>query len=151
MEAELEGTIRYQCGAGTGLALFERPPEAIDRTVAAFEVEDIESEVNELRSRDVNVEGVITLPSGVKRAFFKDPDGNIIGMRQILESSAQLVALPQPLPSPVDVLGDEVDVSTDQGRHSAVNSTHAGCRCCSPSSCASPRVRGAVVLESTTY
>jgi hypothetical protein len=57
--------------------------EAIDRTVAAFEVEDIESEVNELRSRDVEVEGVITLPSGVKRAFFKDPDGNIIGMRQI--------------------------------------------------------------------
>jgi catechol-2,3-dioxygenase len=23
IEAELEGTIRYQCGAGTGLALFE--------------------------------------------------------------------------------------------------------------------------------
>jgi hypothetical protein len=28
------------------------------------------------------VQGVITLASGIRRAFFKDPDGNIIGMRQ---------------------------------------------------------------------
>jgi hypothetical protein len=51
--------------------------------VAAFEVEDIEGEVNELRGRGVEVEDIITLPSGVKRAFFKDPDGNVIGMRQL--------------------------------------------------------------------
>ena len=37
-----EETVRYSCGGGTGLAIFERPMEAIDRTVAAFEVEDIE-------------------------------------------------------------------------------------------------------------
>ena len=55
----------------------------IDRTVAAFEVPDIETEVTDLRSRGVEVEGVITLASGVRGAFFKDPDGNIIGMRQI--------------------------------------------------------------------
>ena len=36
-----------------------------------------------LRGNGVDVEGVITLPSGVRRAFFKDPDGNIIGMRQL--------------------------------------------------------------------
>jgi hypothetical protein len=29
------------------------------------------------------VEGIIILPSGVMRAFFKDPDGNVIGMRQL--------------------------------------------------------------------
>ena len=51
--------------------------------MAAFEVDDIESEVAELRSKGVEVEGIITLPSGVQRAFFKDPDGNIIGMRQL--------------------------------------------------------------------
>jgi hypothetical protein len=51
--------------------------------VAAFEVGDIEEEVRELRERKVEVEGVITLPSGVQRAFFKDPDGNVIGMRQL--------------------------------------------------------------------
>jgi catechol 2,3-dioxygenase-like lactoylglutathione lyase family enzyme len=82
-EAVVEGTVRYGCGGGTGLAIFERPMEAIDRTVAAFEVDDIEQEVSDLRERDVEVEGIITLPSGVRRAFFKDPDGNVIGMRQL--------------------------------------------------------------------
>ncbi|MDX6232784.1 MAG: hypothetical protein QOH68_1784 [Nocardioidaceae bacterium] len=83
VEAEVGETVRYRCGAGTGLAVFERPMEAIDRTVAAFEVENITQEVEELRDRGVEVEGVITLPSGIKRAFFKDPDGNIIGMREL--------------------------------------------------------------------
>jgi catechol 2,3-dioxygenase-like lactoylglutathione lyase family enzyme len=83
VEAVVAETIRYSCGDGTGLALFERPMEPIDRTVAAFEVEDIESEVAELRSKGVEVEGIVALPSGIRRAFFKDPDGNIIGMRQL--------------------------------------------------------------------
>jgi catechol 2,3-dioxygenase-like lactoylglutathione lyase family enzyme len=83
VEAEVEETVRYRCGGGTGLAIFERPMEAIDRTVAAFEVKDIEREVKELEERGVEVEGVITLPSGVMRAFFQDPDGNVIGMRQL--------------------------------------------------------------------
>ena len=47
-------------------AIFERPMEPVDRTVAAFEVEDIEGEVDELRGRGVEVEGIITLPKGVK-------------------------------------------------------------------------------------
>ena len=90
VEVEVEGTVRYGCGGGTGLAIFERPMETTDRTVAAFEVEDIEQEVSELRKRDVEVEGIITLPSGVMRAFFKDPDGNVIGMRQLLNRSAEV-------------------------------------------------------------
>jgi len=83
IDAEVEETVRYKCGGGTGLALFERPMGAVDRTVAAFEVEDIEAEVDELRGRGVVVEGIATLASGLKRAFFKDPDGNVIGMRQL--------------------------------------------------------------------
>ena len=83
IEDEVEGTVRYRCGGGTGLALFERPTEPLDRTVAAWEVEDIEKEVEDLRSRGVSVDGVITLPSGVKRAFFSDPDGNVLGIRQL--------------------------------------------------------------------
>jgi catechol 2,3-dioxygenase-like lactoylglutathione lyase family enzyme len=83
VEADVVGTVRYSCGGGTALAIFERPMEPVDRTVAAFEVEDIEDEVNELRGRGVEVEGIITLPGGVKRAFFNDPDGNVIGMRQL--------------------------------------------------------------------
>ena len=83
VEAQVAQTVRYRCGRGTGLAIFERPMTPVDRTVAAFEVADIEAEVADLKSRGVEVEGVTTLASGVRRAFFKDPDGNIIGMRQI--------------------------------------------------------------------
>ena len=87
VEADMVGTVRYSCGGGTALAIFERPMEPTDHTVAAFEVDDIELEVNELRDRGVEVEGIITLPEGVQRAFFKDPDGNVIGMRQLPESA----------------------------------------------------------------
>jgi catechol 2,3-dioxygenase-like lactoylglutathione lyase family enzyme len=93
VEADVVGTVRYSCGGDTALAIFERPMEPVDRTVAAFEVEDIEGEVNELRGRGVEVEDIITLPSGVKRAFFKDPDGNVIGMRQLLGPTERESAL----------------------------------------------------------
>jgi len=83
VEAVVGETIRYSCGHGTGLALFERPMTPIDRTVAAFEVEDIEREVRELMDTGVVVEGVVSLPGGLKRAFFNDPDGNVIGIRQL--------------------------------------------------------------------
>jgi catechol 2,3-dioxygenase-like lactoylglutathione lyase family enzyme len=86
VEVQVGETVRYRCGGGTGLAIFERPMTPIDRTVAAFEVADIEAEVAELRGRGVEVEGVLTLPTGIRRAFFKDPDGNIIGMRQVEEA-----------------------------------------------------------------
>jgi catechol 2,3-dioxygenase-like lactoylglutathione lyase family enzyme len=76
VEADVVGTVRYSCGGDTALAIFERPMEPVDRTVAAFEVED-----------------TITLPSGVKRAFFKDPDGNVIGMRQLLGPTERESAL----------------------------------------------------------
>jgi catechol 2,3-dioxygenase-like lactoylglutathione lyase family enzyme len=89
VEADVVGTVRYSCGDGTALAIFERPMEPVDRTVAAFEVDDIEQEVRDLRERDVEVEGIITLPSGVRRAFFKDPDGNVIGMRQLPTQSGR--------------------------------------------------------------
>jgi catechol 2,3-dioxygenase-like lactoylglutathione lyase family enzyme len=83
VEVQVAETVRYRCGNGTGIAIFERPMTPIDRTVAAFEVEDIDAEVADLRSKGVSVEGVITLDSGVRRAFFNDPDGNVIGMRQL--------------------------------------------------------------------
>jgi len=75
--------LRYSCGGGTGLALFERSVEPMDRTVAAFEVEDIEGEVAVLREGGIEVEGIMVLPSGLKRAFFRDPDGNVLGMREL--------------------------------------------------------------------
>jgi len=83
IEMEVAETIRFRCGGGTGLAIFERPMTPVDRTVAGFEVDNIEAEVAELRNRGVDVEGVIEAPGAPPRAYIKDPDGNIIGMRQV--------------------------------------------------------------------
>jgi catechol 2,3-dioxygenase-like lactoylglutathione lyase family enzyme len=44
-DVQVADTVRYRCGGGTGISIFERPRTPIDRTVAAFEVEDIEAEV----------------------------------------------------------------------------------------------------------
>jgi catechol 2,3-dioxygenase-like lactoylglutathione lyase family enzyme len=61
-------------------------------TLCAFEVDDIEQEVGDLRGRGVKFEeydlpnmktenGIMELGTQ-KGAFFKDPDGNIIGLGQ---------------------------------------------------------------------
>jgi catechol 2,3-dioxygenase-like lactoylglutathione lyase family enzyme len=62
-------------------------------TLCAFEVDDIEREVDDLRGRGVAIEeydmpgmktenGILDMGGGIKGAFFKDPDGNILGLGQ---------------------------------------------------------------------
>lgn len=53
VEAQVAETVRYRCGNGTGFAIFERPMTPVDRTVAAFEVADIEAA--DLKSRGVEL------------------------------------------------------------------------------------------------
>jgi catechol 2,3-dioxygenase-like lactoylglutathione lyase family enzyme len=64
-------------------------------TSAGFEVDDFDATVAELRSNGVVFEeydlgegmatfdGVITLPDGRKGAWFKDSEGNILGLAQM--------------------------------------------------------------------
>jgi catechol 2,3-dioxygenase-like lactoylglutathione lyase family enzyme len=84
---------RFQIGGGE-LYIYKSVGAGQSRhTLCAFEVQDIESEVEDLRSRGVAIEeydmpgmktenGIIELGDGVKGAFFKDPDGNILGLGQ---------------------------------------------------------------------
>jgi catechol 2,3-dioxygenase-like lactoylglutathione lyase family enzyme len=57
-------------------------------TLAAFEVDALEQEMDDLRGRGVTFEEYENTTNGVmeigpqKVAFFKDPDGNIIGLGQ---------------------------------------------------------------------
>jgi catechol 2,3-dioxygenase-like lactoylglutathione lyase family enzyme len=62
-------------------------------TLGTFEVEDMEAAVESLRVRGVafeeydlpglrTVNGIAELPSGARVAWFKDPDGNILGIVQ---------------------------------------------------------------------
>jgi catechol 2,3-dioxygenase-like lactoylglutathione lyase family enzyme len=97
---EREGGLRYVCG-GCEFALFESAggPSG-DHTQMGWEVEDIEATVAELRSRGVvfeeydfpglqTVDGIADIegnyPSkgtGERAAWFRDSEGNMIGIGQ---------------------------------------------------------------------
>ncbi|HZB80788.1 MAG TPA: VOC family protein [Nitrososphaera sp.] len=90
----ISGIAIFECGDGTIMELYQRGPSKADHTVATFEVSDIEEEVNMLRGRGVNFEeydmpeiktqnGIATQGS-VKAAWFKDSEGNILCIHQIM-------------------------------------------------------------------
>ncbi len=95
-KTELPSGIFYDCGEGTRFVLSQtagQPSGA--HTQMAFIVEDIESEVEELRSRGVvfedynlpglkTVEGIVHRPA-LKVAWFKDTDGNLLAIMQPIE------------------------------------------------------------------
>jgi catechol 2,3-dioxygenase-like lactoylglutathione lyase family enzyme len=98
---ERPGGLRFECGSGV-FALFESAGRASgDHTQMALEVEDLDAVVGELRNRgvlfeDVDVPGLRTVdgiatvegnyPSkggrGERAAWFRDSEGNLIGIGQ---------------------------------------------------------------------
>jgi catechol 2,3-dioxygenase-like lactoylglutathione lyase family enzyme len=99
---EREGGLRYVCAAGE-FGLFESAGASSgDHTQMAWEVEDIEATVTELRSRGVTLEeydspglktvdGIANIEgnypskgSGERGAWFRDSEGNLLGIGQPL-------------------------------------------------------------------
>ncbi len=88
---EPDGAI-FECGEGTQLFLYQRAQTKADNTAAAFIVPDIVSTVRELKNNGVkfeeyNLPGIKTINSiatlgSTKSAWFKDPEGNILGLAQ---------------------------------------------------------------------
>jgi catechol 2,3-dioxygenase-like lactoylglutathione lyase family enzyme len=84
--------IRFAAGKGTQLSVFKRGPIERAATVCHFEVTDIDQTVADLRSRGVvfeeYTEGPLKTTNGVAQigpargAWFKDPDGNFLGLRE---------------------------------------------------------------------
>lgn len=86
-----DGGAYYESG---GAAFFLYPSGFAgtnQATAAAWEVDDIEATVAELRGRGVvfeeydfdelkTVDGIATTPEGQKAAWFKDSEGNILGL-----------------------------------------------------------------------
>jgi catechol 2,3-dioxygenase-like lactoylglutathione lyase family enzyme len=81
-----------RAGKGTYIYLYQRGASKADHTVAAFTVDDVEAEVRQLKEKGVRFEdydypslgiktvnGIATM-DGVKAAWFKDPEGNILGV-----------------------------------------------------------------------
>ncbi|MBC7919495.1 MAG: VOC family protein [Ferruginibacter sp.] len=86
--------VYYQAGGGTMLNLYERQHSTAEYSVATFLVENLDEVMSDLRSRSVSFEeydmpdlktenGVYSDQTGFKVSWFKDPDGNIIGIEQL--------------------------------------------------------------------
>src|SRR5689334_14905473 len=93
---EIAGGVAYEFGEHTGAFLYPTPNAGTSKASQAFwQVDDIEREVAELKSRGVEFEdygmpgerspsGVITA-GGAKAAWFKDTEGNILAIIQSVE------------------------------------------------------------------
>jgi len=82
-----------EAGNKTMLYIYERGATKADNTAASFYVKDVEKEVNELKEKGVKFEeydlpglktvnGIVTM-GNMKAAWFKDTEGNILGITQM--------------------------------------------------------------------
>ena len=90
---EVAGGVAYEFGKGTACFLYPTTNAGTSKASQAFwQVDDIEREVAELKSRGIEFEnydmpgerspsGVITA-GGAKAAWFKDTEGNILAIIQ---------------------------------------------------------------------
>jgi catechol 2,3-dioxygenase-like lactoylglutathione lyase family enzyme len=89
---ESPASIRFSCGGGTELSIFKRGPSLADHTLGHFEVSDIEATVREMEGGGVEfidytegplqTTGHIAQLGPARGAWFHDPDGNTLGLRQ---------------------------------------------------------------------
>ena len=90
--SESPASARFRCGDVSELSIFRRGPTATEHTLAHFEVTDIESAVADLESKGVEfidyTEGPLVTMGHIAQvvpargAWFRDPDGNTLGLRQ---------------------------------------------------------------------
>ena len=89
---EIAGGVVYEFGDKTACFLYPTPNAGTSRASQAFwQVDDVEREVAELKSRGVALEdydmpgkgpsGIVTA-GGAKAAWFKDSEGNILAIIQ---------------------------------------------------------------------
>ncbi|PPD58165.1 VOC family protein [Dehalogenimonas etheniformans] len=94
--------IMLMAGEGSMIYLYQRGPTKADHTVLEFKVDDIDAEMKDLRDKGVKFEeydipsmgiktinGVATMGSGMdteKAAWFKDSEGNILGLGQMSQA-----------------------------------------------------------------
>jgi catechol 2,3-dioxygenase-like lactoylglutathione lyase family enzyme len=93
-EDPIENGVIFEAGGGSRLEVQQRDAfEPAAHTTLTFEVEDLESEVDDLESRGVHFEDYdgedlktdahhIAHMNGAKAAWFKDPDGNVLCVHQ---------------------------------------------------------------------
>ena len=86
---ENPASCRFGAGKGSQLTVRRGQPN-VGQTVAHFEVDDIDAVIRDLTSRGVKFEeyetpktvNFIAQVGPARGAWFKDPDGNVLGVRQ---------------------------------------------------------------------
>jgi len=81
--------IRFGAGKGTQVSVRRGQPH-VDQTVGHFEVDDIDAVIRHLTSRGITFEeyetpktvNFIAQVGPARGAWFKDPDGNVFGVRE---------------------------------------------------------------------
>ncbi len=89
---ENPASIRFGAGGTSEISVFRRPGTETQHTLAHFEVVDIEATVRDLDARGVTfvdyadgplrTTGHIAQLGPARAAWFRDPDGNFLGLRQ---------------------------------------------------------------------
>jgi catechol 2,3-dioxygenase-like lactoylglutathione lyase family enzyme len=89
---ENPASIRFRAGPSSEVSTFKRPGLTTEHTLAHFEVDDIEAAVRELEGKGVvfvdYTEGPLVTTGHIAQlgpargAWFRDPDGNFLGLRQ---------------------------------------------------------------------
>jgi len=89
---ENPASARFRCGDSSELSVFKRPGTVTEHTLAHFEVADLEALVRDLESKGVAfldyTEGPLVTTGHIAQigpargAWFRDPDGNTLGLRQ---------------------------------------------------------------------
>ena len=89
---ETPASVRFRCGDSSELSTFKRPGLVTEHTLAHFEVTDIEAAVRDLEAKGVEfidyTEGPLVTMGHIvqlgpaRGAWFHDPDGNTLGLRQ---------------------------------------------------------------------
>ncbi len=97
-EESPDGGVTYRTGQ-TGFLVFPSMGKPSgDHTQLGFNVEDLNVAVNELKSKGVKLEeydfpnfktqnGIMTFPDGSKGAWFKDTEGNLIAVNQLVRAT----------------------------------------------------------------
>jgi len=89
---ENPASVRLRCGEASELSIFRRPGTETVHSLSHFEVSDIAATVADLEAKGVEfldyTEGPLITTNHVAQigpafgAWFRDPDGNTLGLRQ---------------------------------------------------------------------
>lgn len=93
-EDENPGGVAYKCGTGLVFVYQSDTAGKNEATSATWEVDDIEAVVSELKAKGISFEkydfpgaeydgDILVMGTSMKAAWFKDPDGNILGLSYI--------------------------------------------------------------------